>query len=149
MEGEYYICHHGIKGQRWGIRRYQNEDGSYTAAGKKRYIADKMAKVNSDNSARKAKVEQKLSRKWDLNVAKQNMENRRTISEKIFFNDATFKKAAKYVVDNKMSYNDAVKKAKEKAVINTVGILGAIGAVSVASTAAITRTYAKNYLWSN
>lgn len=108
-----------------------------------------MAKVNSDNSARKAKAEQKLSRKWDLNVAKQNMENRRTTSEKIFFNDATFKRAAKYVVDNKMSYNDAVKKAKGKAVINTVGILGAIGAVSIASTAAITRTYAKNYLWSN
>lgn len=149
MEGEYYICHHGIKGQKWGIRRYQNEDGSYTAAGKKRYIADNMAKVNSDNSERKAKVEQKLSRKWDLNVAKQNMENRRTTSEKIFFNDATFKRAAKYVVDNKMSYDDAVKKAKGKAVVNTVSLLGAVGAVSVASAVAITRTYAKNYLWNN
>lgn len=29
--------HHGIKGQRWGIRRYQNADGSLTVAGKKRY----------------------------------------------------------------------------------------------------------------
>lgn len=29
--------HHGIKGQKWGIRRYQNFDGSYTDAGKKRY----------------------------------------------------------------------------------------------------------------
>lgn len=29
--------HHGIKGMRWGIRRYQNEDGSLTAAGRKRY----------------------------------------------------------------------------------------------------------------
>lgn len=28
--------HHGVKGQKWGIRRYQNEDGSYTALGKKR-----------------------------------------------------------------------------------------------------------------
>ena len=34
---ETYLMHHGIKGQRWGIRRYQNEDGSYTPAGKKRY----------------------------------------------------------------------------------------------------------------
>lgn len=29
--------HHGIKGQRWGVRRYQNADGSLTAVGKKRY----------------------------------------------------------------------------------------------------------------
>lgn len=32
-----YLEHHGIKGQRWGIRRYQNPDGSLTEAGKKRY----------------------------------------------------------------------------------------------------------------
>lgn len=28
--------HHGIKGQKWGVRRYQNKDGSLTPAGKKR-----------------------------------------------------------------------------------------------------------------
>lgn len=33
--GELY--HHGILGQKWGIRRYQNEDGSLTPAGKERY----------------------------------------------------------------------------------------------------------------
>lgn len=32
------LMHHGIKGQRWGVRRYQNPDGSYTAAGRKRYL---------------------------------------------------------------------------------------------------------------
>lgn len=31
------LYHHGIKGQRWGIRRYQNPDGTLTAAGKRRY----------------------------------------------------------------------------------------------------------------
>ncbi|MBR6287816.1 MAG: hypothetical protein IKR19_00555 [Acholeplasmatales bacterium] len=31
------LYHHGIKGQKWGIRRFQNEDGSLTAEGKKRY----------------------------------------------------------------------------------------------------------------
>ncbi len=33
----YELYHHGILGQRWGIRRYQNPDGSLTAAGKIRY----------------------------------------------------------------------------------------------------------------
>lgn len=31
-----YIAHHGIKGQRWGIRRYQNPDGTLTDAGRRR-----------------------------------------------------------------------------------------------------------------
>ena len=31
------LYHHGIKGQRWGIRRYQNPDGTLTEAGRKRY----------------------------------------------------------------------------------------------------------------
>ena len=31
------LYHWGIKGQRWGVRRYQNQDGSLTPAGKKRY----------------------------------------------------------------------------------------------------------------
>lgn len=30
------LRHHGIKGQRWGVRRFQNADGSLTTAGKKR-----------------------------------------------------------------------------------------------------------------
>ena len=30
------LYHHGIKGQKWGVRRFQNEDGTRTAAGKKR-----------------------------------------------------------------------------------------------------------------
>ena len=31
------LRHHGIKGQKWGIRRFQNADGSLTSAGRKRY----------------------------------------------------------------------------------------------------------------
>lgn len=36
-----YIMHFGIKGQKWGVRRFENEDGSLTEAGKKRYQYDK------------------------------------------------------------------------------------------------------------
>lgn len=32
-----YIAHHGIKGQKWGVRRYQNPDGSLTEEGRKHY----------------------------------------------------------------------------------------------------------------
>lgn len=34
---EEFLAHHGIKGQKWGVRRWQNEDGSLTEAGKKKY----------------------------------------------------------------------------------------------------------------
>lgn len=34
------LCHWGVKGMRWGVRRYQNKDGSLTNAGKKRYERD-------------------------------------------------------------------------------------------------------------
>lgn len=43
-DNEYYsdfvnsdeLYHHGIKGQKWGLRRYQNDDGTYTSEGKER-----------------------------------------------------------------------------------------------------------------
>ena len=41
-----YLKHHGILGMKWGIRRYQNKDGSLTAEGKKRYSI----KENTDDS---------------------------------------------------------------------------------------------------
>lgn len=37
MYNESYLAHHGVKGQKWGVRRYQNEDGSLNARGIKRY----------------------------------------------------------------------------------------------------------------
>ena len=34
------LTHHGIIGMKWGVRRYQNKDGTLTAAGKKRYNSE-------------------------------------------------------------------------------------------------------------
>lgn len=33
----YVLYHHGVKGMHWGVRRYQNKDGTRTPAGRKRY----------------------------------------------------------------------------------------------------------------
>ena len=41
------MYHHGIKGQRWGIRKYQNPDGTLTAEGRARYGIDE--KDNASN----------------------------------------------------------------------------------------------------
>ena len=57
---ELALYHHGIKGQHWGIRRYQNPDGSLTPEGRKRYMNDshwrdkylKMKKKEQDAEAR-------------------------------------------------------------------------------------------------
>ena len=60
-----YIYHHGIKGQKWGVRRYQNEDGSLTSAGKARYNDDgtkkdarKMTDYDLQKSNRRLQSEQ-------------------------------------------------------------------------------------------
>lgn len=36
-DGSDELYHYGVKGMHWGVRKYQNEDGSYTPAGEKRY----------------------------------------------------------------------------------------------------------------
>lgn len=37
MQNNGYISHSGVKGQKWGVRRYQNEDGTLTEEGKRHY----------------------------------------------------------------------------------------------------------------
>lgn len=43
---EKQIYHHGIKGQRWGVRRYQNTDGTLTPEGKERYSDGKERRMS-------------------------------------------------------------------------------------------------------
>lgn len=55
-----FIAHHGILGQRWGIRRYQNKDGSLTAAGRKHW--DQLDRKT------KAKIKDNMVRSSDIKV---------------------------------------------------------------------------------
>lgn len=41
-----WLSHHGIKGQRWGVRRYQNPDGSLTPEGRQRQLASRNVRRN-------------------------------------------------------------------------------------------------------
>ena len=47
MAEHLYLVHHGIKGQHWGERNYQNKDGSLTEAGRLRYLKNDKTKTNS------------------------------------------------------------------------------------------------------
>lgn len=52
---ETYLAHHGILGMKWGIRRYQNEDGTLTPAGKERvmYRNRVIANIKTTSAANK------------------------------------------------------------------------------------------------
>ena len=53
------LYHHGVLGQKWGIRRYQNKDGSLTAAGRKRYsgLTGKVRYIKDKRTYNKTKKE--------------------------------------------------------------------------------------------
>lgn len=49
------LQHHGVKGQRWGVRRYQNKDGTLTKAGKRRYEKE-LEKLSKEERIVKNKI---------------------------------------------------------------------------------------------
>lgn len=55
MQYESSLWHWGIKGMKWGVRRYQNKDGTLTEAGKKRYSSSEQIKTKSSTASKKRK----------------------------------------------------------------------------------------------
>lgn len=67
-ESDDIIEHHGVKGMKWGVRRYQNYDGSYTRKGLERY-----KKAESDYEKAKEAQKNGIGSSSDVRVAKRKM----------------------------------------------------------------------------
>ena len=75
------LYHHGIKGQKWGVRRYQNEDGSLTEAGKARYSA-----AITDSEAKQFRVKRNSAGAYRRALNKTEQAYADTWAEKVYYN---------------------------------------------------------------
>ena len=72
-----YLEHFGVKGMKWGVRRYRNYDGSYTQAGIKRYNVTERRYDDMAAKAKQAKSDYKSGKitKLEYNQAKKERRN--------------------------------------------------------------------------
>lgn len=106
------LRHHGILGQKWGIRRYQNSDGSLTTAGKKRYHSNSLS----------AYIAKKKNQKVDkgFNDWKRNAElKEKAISSGKKTNEANIAYIMNPTKDNKKAYKNSMKQYKRDLKENT------------------------------
>lgn len=70
-----YLIHYGISGQKWGIRRYQNEDGTLTEEGKRRYNEGPPESETWKKSEAKNLTDEELRRRTNRLQQEQNYKN--------------------------------------------------------------------------
>ena len=81
------LTHHGIKGQKWGVRRFQNKDGSLTLAGKKRYDEPNVGRNRND------KVENNRKKQKRYKIPENKSLHRLQLEEKYMKNGMTREEA--------------------------------------------------------
>lgn len=67
---EYELYHHGVKGMKWGVRRYQNKDGSLTAAGRKRQAKEEYKKSKASAKEIYYNAKKKADFQYEKDIAK-------------------------------------------------------------------------------
>lgn len=113
MNNDYlnYIQHSGILGQRWGIRRYQNKDGSLTPEGKVRYGDG----VHTKNGKSAGKSESEKKKPEDMTIEELREANTR-MKEIITYKDSVAKLTPKPVKTIPQKILDAGKDFTNKCV---------------------------------
>ena len=83
----YCLMHHGIKGQKWGRRRFQNEDGSYTNAGLNRYGFDSTL-INGKGILKRHRMTKAQKVSYKLNNISDARKSRMTSRQKESYENA-------------------------------------------------------------
>ena len=99
----YELYHHGVKGMKWGVRRYQNADGTLTPAGKKRDARWKKRNPKKAERAEKLRDSVIESKKRAIATAKKNLKSDQKAAS-TSLKDIDFEKEARKQLKDKRSY---------------------------------------------
>lgn len=109
-----FLAHHGVKGQKWGIRNYQNEDGSYTAKGRGRYNV-KEAKSQYKQAVRDRKTAARVfNAKYGHGLAPTSV----SANKDFLRGKAQYEQAEKRERDARIKYRSEKRGGTEKALKN-------------------------------
>lgn len=124
------LYHHGIKGQKWGVRRYQNEDGSLTAKGIKRYDMSSEAQNKARSEKYLAEKNAEKSSKPKMSTAKKVAIGAAVVAVAAGVTYVAIKAKNNKAVGNGMqAVNNALNRSTSNG-LNRPGLAGAMDATS-------------------